>query len=80
MGPRRADASCCHHLRVERLGAGLGSPHGPPTAEGLELPGLPGWFTPVQWHPKDTAHEGPAQQGRFHALVRTARDGGRRGP
>ncbi|MFG2727236.1 gamma-glutamyl-gamma-aminobutyrate hydrolase family protein [Streptomyces canus] len=77
-GAQKADASCYHHQRVERLGAGLTvtarAVDG--TVEGLELPGLPGWFTAVQWHPEDTAHEDPAQQGLFDALVRTARDGG----
>ncbi|MFG2470737.1 gamma-glutamyl-gamma-aminobutyrate hydrolase family protein [Streptomyces canus] len=24
------------------------------TVEGVGLPGLPGWFTAVQWHPKPT--------------------------
>jgi len=67
--------SCYHHQRVERLGAGLviAARAADGTVEGLELPGPPGWFTAVQWHPEDTAHEDPAQQGLFDALVRTAR-------
>ena len=77
-GAQKADVSCYHHQRVERLGAGLTvtARAADGTVEGLELPGLPGWFTAVQWHPEDTAHEDPAQQGLFDALVRTARDGG----
>jgi putative glutamine amidotransferase len=71
----KVDASCYHHQRVERLGDGLtvtaGAADG--TVEGLELPGGRGWFTAVQWHPEDTAHEDPAQQGLFDALVRAAR-------
>lgn len=75
-GAAKVDASCYHHQRVERLGTGL-----TPTAraadgtvEGLELLDARGWFTAVQWHPEDTAHEDRAHQGLFDALVRAARD------
>jgi putative glutamine amidotransferase len=75
-GAEKAEASCYHHQRVDRLGVGLTvtarATDG--TVEGLELPGAHGWFTAVQWHPEDTAHEDPAQQGLFNALVRAARD------
>ncbi|WP_346779654.1 gamma-glutamyl-gamma-aminobutyrate hydrolase family protein [Streptomyces sp. S3(2020)] len=72
---QKVEASCYHHQRVDRLGTGLAitaraADH---TVEGLELPGAQGWFTAVQWHPEDTAHEDPTQQGLFDALVRAAR-------
>lgn len=75
-GAQKVEASCYHHQRVDRLGAGLEitARAADGTAEGLELPGAAGWFTAVQWHPEDTAHEDPAQQGLFDALVRAAAD------
>ncbi|GGI96442.1 gamma-glutamyl-gamma-aminobutyrate hydrolase family protein [Streptomyces brasiliensis] len=74
-GAEKADASCYHHQRVDRLGTGLTvtATAADGTVEGVELPGAPGWFTAVQWHPEDTAHEDPAQQGLFDALVAAAR-------
>ncbi|SOE07054.1 gamma-glutamyl-gamma-aminobutyrate hydrolase family protein [Streptomyces sp. Ag109_G2-15] len=74
-GAEKADASCYHHQRVDRLGHGLTvtATAADGTVEGLELPGARGWFTAVQWHPEDTAHEDPAQQGLFDALVAAAR-------
>ena len=73
-GVEKTDASCYHHQRVDRPGAGLRvtARAADGTAEALELPGAAGWFTAVQWHPEDTAHEDPAQQGLFDALVRAA--------
>jgi putative glutamine amidotransferase len=75
-GAQKAEASCYHHQRVDRLGTGLEvtARAADGTVEGLELPGGQGWFTAVQWHPEDTAHEDPAQQGLFDALVRAADD------
>ncbi|UUU28986.1 gamma-glutamyl-gamma-aminobutyrate hydrolase family protein [Streptomyces sp. CA-210063] len=75
-GAQKVEASCYHHQRVDRLGAGLEvtARAADGTTEGLELPGAAGWFTAVQWHPEDTAHEDPAQQGLFDALVRAAAD------
>ncbi|MGI5460646.1 gamma-glutamyl-gamma-aminobutyrate hydrolase family protein [Streptomyces sp. CA-249302] len=74
-GAEKTDASCYHHQRVGRRGEGLAVTAGAAdgTVEGLELPTARGWFTAVQWHPEDTAHEDPAQQGLFDALVRAAR-------
>ncbi|MEU6356177.1 gamma-glutamyl-gamma-aminobutyrate hydrolase family protein [Streptomyces sp. NPDC047072] len=74
-GGEKAEASCYHHQRVDRLGAGLAvtARAADGTVEGVELPGARGWFTAVQWHPEDTAHEDTAQQGLFDALVRAAR-------
>jgi putative glutamine amidotransferase len=75
-GAEKTEASCYHHQRVQYPGAGLAvTAHAADgTVEGLERPGVHGWFTAVQWHPEDTAHEDPAQQGLFDALVRAARD------
>ncbi|QYX75618.1 gamma-glutamyl-gamma-aminobutyrate hydrolase family protein [Streptomyces akebiae] len=75
-GAQKVEVSCYHHQRVDRLGEGLEvtARAADGTVEGLELPGSPGWFTAVQWHPEDTAHEDPAQQGLFDALVRAAGD------
>ncbi|MFF4658486.1 gamma-glutamyl-gamma-aminobutyrate hydrolase family protein [Streptomyces sp. NPDC001381] len=74
-GAEKIEASCYHHQRVDRVGPGLTvtARAADGTVEGLELPGARGWFTAVQWHPEDTAHEDPAQQGLFDALVRAAR-------
>lgn len=73
-GVEKTDASCYHHQRVDRLGTDLRvtARAADGTVEALELPGAKGWFTAVQWHPEDTAHEDPAQQGLFDALVRAA--------
>ncbi|KOG37062.1 gamma-glutamyl-gamma-aminobutyrate hydrolase family protein [Streptomyces resistomycificus] len=75
-GAEKTEVSCYHHQRVDRPGTGLEATAraADGTVEGLELPGGRGWFTAVQWHPEDTAHEDPAQQGLFDALVRAARD------
>ncbi|MGW7402745.1 gamma-glutamyl-gamma-aminobutyrate hydrolase family protein [Streptomyces sp. NPDC054833] len=74
-GAEKADASCYHHQRVDRLGTGLTvtATAEDGTVEGLELPAARGWFTAVQWHPEDTADRDPAQQALFDALVRAAR-------
>lgn len=71
-GTEKVDASCYHHQRVDRLGSGLRvtARAADGTVEALELPEARGWFTAVQWHPEDTAHEDGAQQGIFDALVR----------
>ncbi|KUL21972.1 gamma-glutamyl-gamma-aminobutyrate hydrolase family protein [Streptomyces regalis] len=75
-GAEKAEASCYHHQRVDRLGTGLTvtARAADGTVEGVELPGAEGWFTAVQWHPEDTAHRDPAEQGLFDALVRAARE------
>ncbi|WP_432188037.1 gamma-glutamyl-gamma-aminobutyrate hydrolase family protein [Streptomyces sp. Tue6028] len=77
-GAEKVEASCYHHQRISRTGAGLTvtARAADGTVEGLELPGARGWFTAVQWHPEDTAHEDPAQQGLFDALVRAAGERG----
>lgn len=74
-GAEKVEASCYHHQRVDRVGAGLTvvARAADDTVEALELPDLPGWFAAVQWHPEDTARDDPAQQGLFDALVRAAR-------
>ncbi|MGW5473160.1 gamma-glutamyl-gamma-aminobutyrate hydrolase family protein [Streptomyces chartreusis] len=76
LGAEKAEASCYHHQRVDRLGSGLTvtARAADGTVEGLELPGAQGWFTAVQWHPEDTADRDPAQQSLFDALVGAARE------
>ncbi|MBE8477613.1 gamma-glutamyl-gamma-aminobutyrate hydrolase family protein [Streptomyces justiciae] len=73
-GQEKIEASCYHHQRVHRAGVGLTvtARAADGTVEGLELPGVQGWFTAVQWHPEDTAHEDAAQQGLFDALIQAA--------
>jgi putative glutamine amidotransferase len=74
-GAEKAEASCYHHQRVDRLGNGLtvAATAEDGTIEALELPSARGWFAAVQWHPEDTAHHDTAQQHLFDALVRHAR-------
>ncbi|MFF4049397.1 gamma-glutamyl-gamma-aminobutyrate hydrolase family protein [Streptomyces chartreusis] len=76
LGAGKAEASCYHHQRVDRLGSGLTvtARAADGTVEGFELPGAQGWFTAVQWHPEDTADRDPAQQALFDALVGEARE------
>lgn len=66
--------SCYHHQRARRLGDGLVpvAHAGDGTVEGAALPGAPGWFLAVQWHPEDTVATDPAQLGLFRALVEAA--------
>ncbi|MGW1321335.1 gamma-glutamyl-gamma-aminobutyrate hydrolase family protein [Streptomyces antibioticus] len=75
VGQEKADVSCYHHQRVDRPGTGLTvtATAEDGTVEALGLPAARGWFTAVQWHPEDTAHQDPAQQGLFDALVAAAR-------
>lgn len=74
VGPTVA-ASCYHHQRARRLGAGLEpvawAADG--TVEGAVLTDAPGWFLAVQWHPEDTVTTDPAQLALFRALVDAAR-------
>ncbi|GAA1401302.1 gamma-glutamyl-gamma-aminobutyrate hydrolase family protein [Kitasatospora putterlickiae] len=74
LGAERVEASCYHHQRVDRPGAGaeVTAEAADGTPEALELPGAAGWFAAVQWHPEDTADRDPANQGLFDALVRAA--------
>jgi len=64
-------ASCYHHQRVSRLGDGLRpiARAADGTVEAGDLPGSPGWFLGVQWHPEDTAATDPAQVELVRALV-----------
>ncbi|NEC84449.1 gamma-glutamyl-gamma-aminobutyrate hydrolase family protein [Streptomyces sp. SID12501] len=75
VGVEKAEVSCYHHQRVDHPGTGLEvtATAMDGTIEALELPYTRGWFTAVQWHPEDTAHEDPAQQALFDALVKAAR-------
>ncbi|MFD7137195.1 gamma-glutamyl-gamma-aminobutyrate hydrolase family protein [Streptomyces sp. NPDC059894] len=74
-GADKAEASCYHHQRVDRLGEGLSvtARAADGTVEAVEVAGGDGRFLAVQWHPEDTAHEDPVQQRLFDALVRSAR-------
>lgn len=71
----KVEASCYHHQHIDRLGEGLtvSARAADGTVEGVERAGGTGWFAAVQWHPEDTAHEDPAQQRLFDALVGAAR-------
>lgn len=62
-----------HHQGVRRLADGLQAVARAPdgTIEAVELPGQP-WLLAVQWHPELSAHEDPAQQRLFDALVANA--------
>ncbi|WP_458247170.1 gamma-glutamyl-gamma-aminobutyrate hydrolase family protein [Streptomyces sp. MAI_2237] len=73
-GADKAEASCYHHQHVDRPGEGLTvtARAADGTVEAVELPDRQHWFIGVQWHPEDTAHEDPAQQRLFDALVRVA--------
>ncbi len=75
VGAEKAEVSCYHHQRVDRPGTGLEvtATAVDGTIEALELPAARGWFASVQWHPEDTAHQDPAQQRFFDALVTAAR-------
>lgn len=75
MNAEKAESSCYHHQRVDHLGNGLtvAATAEDGTIEALELPTTDGWFTAVQWHPEDTAHQDPTQQNLFDTLVHNAR-------
>ncbi|MFI5659982.1 gamma-glutamyl-gamma-aminobutyrate hydrolase family protein [Streptomyces sp. NPDC051684] len=70
-GADKTEASCYHHQHVERPGEGLHitARAADGTVEALELPARDALLLAVQWHPEDTAHENPAQQRLFDALV-----------
>ncbi|MGY1813358.1 gamma-glutamyl-gamma-aminobutyrate hydrolase family protein [Blastococcus sp. SYSU D00820] len=71
----RAEVSCYHHQRIDRLGEGL-RPVASCTdggVEAVEADGARGFFLGVQWHPEDTAAEDPRQSAVFAALVDAAR-------
>ena len=74
-GTDKAEASCYHHQRLDRLGEGLTvtARAADGTVEAVELASYDGLLLAVQWHPEDTAHEDPAQQRLFDALVARAR-------
>jgi putative glutamine amidotransferase len=74
VGAEKTEASCYHHQRVDRPGAGpeVIATAVDGTIEALELPDTRSWFTAVQWHPEDTALEDSAQQRLFDALVTAA--------
>jgi len=80
LGPE-VSASCYHHQRTDRLGAGLRvigrADDGTP--EAFERPGSAGWFLGVQWHPEDDAASDQAQQAIFDALVAAAAECGAAG-
>ncbi len=78
-------ASCYHHQRVTTLAPGLRpvAYAADGTIEAADLPGAPGWFQAVQWHPEDTVDSDPAQLALLRALVsagRSYRASGVRGP
>ena len=75
MGTTRAVASCHHHQAVDEAGAivRVVARAADGIIEATELADAGGpWVVTVQWHPEDTAHDDPAQQGLFDTLVREA--------
>lgn len=74
MDAEKIEASCYHHQCVDRLGHGLRATATAEdgTLEAFESDEAVGWFAAVQWHPEDTAHHDPQQQGVFDAFVRAA--------
>jgi len=67
-------ASCYHHQRVQRLGAGL-EPVAYATdgcVEAMVKTDAPGWFLAVQWHPEDTFSTDPDQVAVVRALLAAA--------
>ncbi|WP_370287726.1 gamma-glutamyl-gamma-aminobutyrate hydrolase family protein [Nocardioides sp.] len=71
----RVAVSCYHHQCLADLGAGLRvvARAEDDVVEAVDLPGHPGWFLGVQWHPEDTWDTDPAQLALFRALVDAAR-------
>ena len=72
MAVDRADCISHHHQAIDRLGDGL-RPVGwteDGIVEAVEVE--EGWTLGVQWHPEETAHDDPAQQGLFDALIERA--------
>ena len=62
-----------HHQALDRIGDGLTviAHADDGTVEAAEVDGRR-WAVGVQWHPEDTAHDDPAQQGLFDELIRQA--------
>jgi putative glutamine amidotransferase len=68
-------ASCYHHQRVLRFGAGL-EPVAYATdgcVEAMVKADAPGWFLAVQWHPEDTFGTDPDQVAVVRALLDATR-------
>jgi putative glutamine amidotransferase len=67
-------ASCYHHQRVQRLGAGLvpAAYAGDRCIEAMVLTDAPGWFLAVQWHPEDTFGTDSDQVAVVRALLDAA--------
>ena len=72
LGTDRPHGASYHHQALDRLGDGL-------IVTGRAEDGMvesverdEGWFVAIQWHPEDTAHRDPQQQGLFDALVAQA--------
>ncbi len=70
---RPARCHSVHHQIIDQLGDGLSvvgrADDG--MLEAVELKAAT-WVVATQWHPEDTAHEDPEQQGVFDELVRRA--------
>jgi putative glutamine amidotransferase len=71
------EVSCHHHQCLDRVASRLlvtaRSEEG--VVEAVEMPGAPGWYLGVQWHPEDTYLDRPQQLAVFGALVAVARSG-----
>lgn len=69
--PRTVRVSCHHHQRVDRLAGGLRAVAwaADGTVEAVDLPGAPGFFLGVQWHPEDGGAADPVALALTHALI-----------
>ncbi|HTU74674.1 MAG TPA: gamma-glutamyl-gamma-aminobutyrate hydrolase family protein [Trebonia sp.] len=66
--------SCYHHQCLGRLAEGLSvvARAGDGVVEAVEMPGHPGWFLGLQWHPEDLAAEDAGSGGIFRAFATAA--------
>jgi putative glutamine amidotransferase len=73
MGTLRPTVHSVHHQAVDRVGDGLRvTARHDGTVEACELD-TAAWVVGVQWHPEDTAHADPSNQGLFDAFARACR-------
>lgn len=75
MGATEMSPMSWHHQAIRRMAPGFEAvAHAPDgTIEAAELASHP-WLIAVQWHPELSAHQDPAQQRLFDALVAAAKE------